>query len=72
MRPIERQWWVLKQLPRAPRLVDAAGIQRALAREGIAVSRRTIERDLIMLSRIFPITCDDEHKPYGWAWAREA
>jgi hypothetical protein len=25
-----------------------------------------------MLSGIFPIVCDDAHKPYGWAWARNA
>ena len=71
MRPIERQWWILKQLPRAPRVVDVAAIERALRREGVRVSRRTIERDLIMLSGIFQIVCDDAHKPFGWAWARD-
>lgn len=69
---IYRQWLMLKTIPRYPRKVDAAAIERQLADQGIEIHRRTIQRDLISLSTIFPIVCDDDHKPYGWSWAKDA
>ncbi len=32
------------------------------------VSRRSVERDLIKLSTLFPLRCDEDHKPHGWSW----
>jgi len=67
-----RQWLMLKAIPRYPRKVDAATIERQLVNQGVEIHRRTIQRDLMSLSLIFPIVCDDEHKPYGWSWAKDA
>lgn len=33
---------------------------------------RTIQRDLKTLSAIFPLLEDDQARPYGWSWARDA
>ena len=67
-----RQWLMLKTIPRYPRKVDTATIERQLVDQGVEIHRRTIQRDLMSLSLIFPIVCDDEHKPYGWSWAKDA
>jgi predicted DNA-binding transcriptional regulator YafY len=62
---------MLRMLPRAPRKIDTATMERKLRDEGYAVTRRTIQRDLHQLARIFPLLCD-EHRPAGWSWAPEA
>ena len=67
-----RQWLMLKMIPRYPRKVDAATIEKRLADQGYNIHRRTIQRDLMSLSSIFQIVCDDKHKPYGWSWAKDA
>jgi predicted DNA-binding transcriptional regulator YafY len=67
-----RQWLMLKAIPRFPRKVDAATIERKIEDQGITIHRRTIQRDLMALSGTFPIVCDDVHKPYGWSWSKDA
>ncbi len=67
-----RHWMMLRHLPRQPRKVDAATLEEVLGDAGFEVSRRSIERDLIKLSSIFPLCCDDKHKPYGWSWMASA
>ncbi len=67
-----RHWMMLRHLPRYPRKIDAAGLADVLADAGYEVSRRSIERDLHKLSAVFPIVCDDQHKPYGWSWLATA
>jgi predicted DNA-binding transcriptional regulator YafY len=62
---------MLRMLPRAPRKIDTATVERRLRDEGYAVTRRTIQRDLHQLARTFPLLCD-EHRPAGWSWAPEA
>jgi predicted DNA-binding transcriptional regulator YafY len=32
------------------------------------VTKRSVERDLVELSTVFGITCNDASKPYGWHW----
>ncbi len=66
-----RQWLLLRNIPRHPRRVDARGLMRTLAAEGVEVSLRTIQRDVIALSRVFPLE-SDEAKPQGWSWSRSA
>jgi hypothetical protein len=68
---MERKWWVLRLLPRTPRRIDAARLEEALRERGASVNRRTIQRDLVELSTIFPISCSDGTKPYGWGWAED-
>jgi predicted DNA-binding transcriptional regulator YafY len=62
---------MLRMLPRAPRKIDTATLERRLRDEGYTVTRRTIQRDLHQLARTFPLLCD-EHRPAGWSWAPEA
>jgi predicted DNA-binding transcriptional regulator YafY len=62
---------MLRMLPRAPRKLDTATMERRLRDEGYTVTRRTIQRDLHQLARAFPLFCD-EHRPAGWCWAPEA
>jgi hypothetical protein len=72
MRTLERQWLILSRLPKAPRKVDVAWIEAELREMGIRVHRRSIQRDLVTLSQVFPLTCDEASKPYGWSWAVDA
>ena len=67
-----RQWHMLRLLPRAPRKIATADLAAALGERGFEVTRRSIQRDLHKLSGFFPITCDDQHKPYGWSWLRDS
>lgn len=66
---IVRQWLVLSMLPAPPRRIGTASIEAALRARGVEVHRRTIQRDLMELSEVFPIVVDDRGKPYGWRWA---
>ncbi|SKB32877.1 Predicted DNA-binding transcriptional regulator YafY, contains an HTH and WYL domains [Luteibacter sp. 22Crub2.1] len=59
-------------MPRAPRQKTVAELSADLAKEGIEVSRRTVERDLQNLSARFPLVADDSSKPFGWSWMRDA
>jgi predicted DNA-binding transcriptional regulator YafY len=59
---------MLRIVPPAPRKIDTATIERRLRAEGFPIDRRSIQRDLQKLSTVFPIVCDDAHKPYGWSW----
>ena len=68
---ILRQWHLLKELPRSPQKITALDLTQRIGREGFPVDKRTIERDLQQLSRIFPIIVDDRSKPYGWSWSKD-
>lgn len=59
-------------IPRAPRRIDPAALEDGLRKRGIAVHRRTIQRDLRLLARVFPLSVDGRSKPYGWGWAEPA
>ncbi len=63
-----RQWLVLQMVPRAPRKVTAREIVDRLRAEGQDATKRTVERDLIALSAIFPLQADERAKPYGWSF----
>jgi predicted DNA-binding transcriptional regulator YafY len=62
---------MLRMLPREPRKIDTAALERRLRDEGYTVTRRTVQRNLHQLARTFPLLCD-EHRPAGWSWAPEA
>ena len=70
--PLLRHWAMLRLVPRAPRKVDSASLQAALGERGFEVDRRSIQRDLHRLARVFPLALDDSTKPFGWSWARDA
>lgn len=66
-----RLWHVLRQLPRYPHKATVQAIEAGLKGIGVNVTGRTIQRDLIDLSRLFPIVVDDRSKPYGWSWQKD-
>lgn len=67
-----RHWQTLCLIPRYPRKITAGELCQQLSSEGFSVGKRTIERDLQALSRIFPLAVDDREKPFGWSWNKEA
>lgn len=69
---IVRQWLVLSILPRPPRKIDTASIEKELRARGISIHRRTIQRDLVELATVFPLVVDERSKPYGWRWRDDA
>ena len=67
-----RHWLLLRMIPRYPRKIDTASIEDKMERLGVTIHRRSIQRDLEKLSDIFPLSCDDRDKPYGWSWSADA
>jgi predicted DNA-binding transcriptional regulator YafY len=68
---IARQWELLKNLPTRGAGITAADLRQRLDDAGYSVTKRSVERDLIGLSALFGIRCNDGSKPYGWYWMRE-
>ena len=68
---VYRQWHLLRQIPRYPHSITARSIHDYLISVDIIVDERTIQRDLINLSRVFPLTSDEKEKPYGWSWQKD-
>jgi predicted DNA-binding transcriptional regulator YafY len=69
---IARQWELLKSLPTRGSGITAAGLTERLRDAGFKVAKRSVERDLIELSRLFPIRCNDISMPYGWLWMQDS
>jgi predicted DNA-binding transcriptional regulator YafY len=69
---IVRQWLILSMLPAPPRRIDTATLEQRLRERGDPVHRRTIQRDLVQLSAVFPIVADERQKPFGWRWTGAA
>ena len=62
---------IISNLPRSPQFTTCTDLHALLAREGHAVDKRSIERDLKLLaeSREFGplIECNDSSRPHRWA-----
>ncbi len=71
MNTLLRQWAMLRAIPRAPRRIDTTSIRDKLTAQGYEISLRTIQRDLNMLSKDWPLL-SDEAKPQGWWWPKDA
>jgi predicted DNA-binding transcriptional regulator YafY len=68
-----RYWQMLRLIPRGPRRIDSARLERLLHEQGIDIGRRSIQRELESLATSFPaLCCDQRSKPYGWYWERDA
>lgn len=65
---IARQWEILNLIPTRSPGKTVTEIVTILDGIGIKTTQRTIQRDLIELSTIFGIVCNDESKPYRWQW----
>jgi predicted DNA-binding transcriptional regulator YafY len=67
-----RQWELLRSIPRAPRKIDVASLVVKLQAAGYKTTKRSIQRDLNLLSSVFPLICDDRSQTYGWSWSADA
>lgn len=67
-----RQWAMLKRIPQHPRQITARELTERLGSEGFEVGKRTVERDLVSLSGVFPLISNDRSRPYGWSWSKDA
>ena len=67
-----RQWAMLRHIPQHPRQVSARELTEKLRSEGFVISKRTVERDLISSSAIFPLVSNERSIPYGWSWSKDA
>ena len=65
---LARLFELLKLLPSKAPGITAKEICDRLDTSGFSVSKRTIERDLVELSRLFGLECNDKGSPYGWHW----
>lgn len=59
-------------IPRYPLKITAKELHSRLQSEQFVVTKRTVERDLLALSKLFPLVSDERDKPYGWSWAKDA
>lgn len=67
-----RQWTMLRFVPRAPAKIAVKELHERLRDADFEVTPRTIQRDLVDLSTVFPLISDEREKPYGWSWQRDA
>lgn len=67
-----RQWQMLRMIPRYPQKITAKVLHDKLQAEQFDVTKRTVERDLLALSEMFPLVSDERDKPYGWSWSKDA
>jgi len=67
-----RQWQMLRMIPRHPRKISTAELKQRLADAGFETTLRTIQRDLMRLSSIYPLDCDEPNRPFGWYWITDA
>ena len=63
---------ILRLLPRYPSQKTTTKIHNDIKTFGYNVSLKTTQRDLNMLSSVFPIVSYDEGKPFGWGWSVDA
>jgi len=63
---------MLRLVPRYPLKISTSDLKQKLADEGFETTQRTIQRDLVRLSTIYPLACDEGGKPFGWSWMAEA
>lgn len=70
---LARQWELLRNhLPPRPPGRSSKELRDRLEAAGHNVTKRTIERDMMELSRIFPIDRNENGIPYGWHWIESA
>lgn len=69
---LKRHWAMLKKIPRYPATITAADLKKKLDADGLIVSERTIQRDLLALSDDFSLLADEDSKPFRWSWQKDA
>jgi predicted DNA-binding transcriptional regulator YafY len=62
-----RQWIMVQKIPRRPPGITAGELCAFLEELGYPVTKRTVERDLLMLSESgLKLACNDKSPPFGW------
>ncbi|MDQ8192517.1 helix-turn-helix transcriptional regulator [Roseibacillus persicicus] len=69
---IYRQWLILRKLTTRRPGITAREMRDHLETEDVSVTKRTVERDLNELSRIFPLETSIGSPPIGWRWREGA
>lgn len=69
---IYRQWLILRKLTTRRPGITAREMRDYLEGEDVLVTKRTVERDLNELSRIFPLETSVGSPPIGWRWRKDA
>lgn len=67
MQTVLRYLLMLRHIPKQPQKIDVNTLRERLSEQGVDVSVRTIQRNLIELSEVFPLTTDERNKPFGWS-----
>jgi hypothetical protein len=60
---------ILLTIPEAPKKVSTREIADRIRVSGFDVTARTIQRDLVELSKHFPLVCDKNNPP-GWSFMK--
>lgn len=63
---------MLSLVPPSPQAITVAELVAALATRGFRVATRSVQRDLVTLSREMPLEARTASKPFGWCWAEGA
>lgn len=63
-----RQWRLLQLIPRAPARIDVSAMESQLRDAGHRMTRRTVQRDLEMLSGLFPLHSEQVGVRIDWSW----
>ena len=62
---------VLRMVPRRGRISTTDILSRLKSEYDIEIDLRTVQRDLVDLSRSYPLV-NDEKRPAGWSWSKDA
>lgn len=63
---------ILELVPTLPASTTAPALWVRLRDEGFTCTKRTVERDLELLSGRYPLVADDSDKPFRWSYTRQA
>ena len=66
---IIRQWKIIQFLLNQG-YVTTTEIEEYLYQQGIETAQRTIQRDLNLLEKIFPLECRRDCMPHNWRWKK--
>lgn len=69
---VRRHWTLLQQIPRAPASIGTRTLATRLKELGYRVNVRTIQRDLVTLSTVFPLSSLEEGRAGHWFWSEDA
>ncbi len=72
MEPTLRYLVMLSLLPREPQRTTAHHVHRKLVGRGFDVDLRSVQRDLMRATELYPVVVFTDSRPYHWSWARDA